>query len=339
MAIIDPSYNITDFAELQKRFNYTSEKPEVSVIVTCYNHSDFIEECLISIFTQETDFLFEVLIGDDASTDDSLKKIQALAQNYKIPSRIFKWKADSKWLRNGKPNGRLNFIRLYALAQGKYFARCDGDDTWINSSKLQIQYDCIRNGGYNVVFGQSIRGVNRHNSVLTSYYAGEFTAEDLKWQNVTGYTSSSIFWRDENKEDNIHLLTNALIAAPYGDWTLQLLFLRGRKKGFIIDQPLIFYRTHAGGAFSSASKHQRFIDHHIAVAIHEVLFQDTPYDDLEFYQRTNGSVNSFIQEQFAATPYKFLSNWIIGKLLASRTYLIFRKIIKKIVGVKSRSEG
>lgn len=73
---------IAESLEFEKTFHLTDDKPEVSVIVTCYNHSNFIEECLTSIFTQEADFLFEVLIGDDASTDDSLEKIEAIAQDW-----------------------------------------------------------------------------------------------------------------------------------------------------------------------------------------------------------------------------------------------------------------
>ena len=54
---------------------------KVSVLVTFYNQEDYVDEALQSVFDQKCDFDFEVLIGDDGSTDGTMAKLQKWKQN------------------------------------------------------------------------------------------------------------------------------------------------------------------------------------------------------------------------------------------------------------------
>lgn len=173
--------------------------------------------------------------------------------------------------------------------------------------------------------------------MLTHYFAGEFTTEELKWENISGYTSSSLFWIDDKKDESLSLFTK-MLSAPYGDWIMQLIFLRGGKKGFIINQPLILYRMHTGGAFTSASENQKFTDYLLALAIHECLFQKTPYSAQEFNHRANLYAFEYVQKQFAARPKEILRHWIYKQLKMSRAYLISKKIIRQSSVEHSRTE-
>lgn len=106
--------------------------PIVSVCVLAYNHIDYIGTCLQSLIDQETDFAFEVLVGDDCSTDGSRAVIEDFARRYPtIIKPIFHEK-------NSGGNG--NYIDTHRRATGRYVAHMDGDD-YALPGKLQKQVE------------------------------------------------------------------------------------------------------------------------------------------------------------------------------------------------------
>lgn len=111
------------------------EKPLVSVIVTTYNHQQFIREALDSILMQTVDFPYEILIGDDCSTDqtpDILKEYQG-----KYPDII------KLWIRPQNLGASRNAYELLLQAKGTYLATCEGDDYWIDNEKLALQVEFL----------------------------------------------------------------------------------------------------------------------------------------------------------------------------------------------------
>lgn len=267
--------NIEDALDFKKILNPMDEKPKVSVLVPCFNHSLYIEECLNSIFSQKTDFVFEVIIGDDASTDDSLEKIEAVASNYNIPTKIFRWKSDSKWLRKGRPTGKLNFLRLYSIAQGQYVSTCDGDDAWITENKLQLQYDLLERSDYRMVYGKSLVGATPESAVLTDQPSGEFTLETIQFKNRVGTNTNTLIWRDSEKEETLKLLTSVFLLCPWLDSILQHIFLRNGDKAFILPETLGFYRQHATGVYSSLSARDVLLDKYSQLMFQEYFYQDS----------------------------------------------------------------
>jgi glycosyltransferase involved in cell wall biosynthesis len=106
------------------------EIPEVSVCVVTYNQVEYIHECLQSVVDQETDFVFELLVGDDCSTDGTRSIVQKFAEKY--PDIV-------KPILHSKNIGALNnYVFVHNAAIGKYIAHLDGDDYWL-PGKLQIQ--------------------------------------------------------------------------------------------------------------------------------------------------------------------------------------------------------
>jgi SAM-dependent methyltransferase len=105
----------------------------VSIICLTYNHSAFIEKTLSSFIEQKTNFRFEIVIGEDCSTDNTLKIIHTWIDRY---PHIIK-------LISGGPNvgANLNGVRTYAACTGRYIALCEGDDRWTDPLKLQKQFD------------------------------------------------------------------------------------------------------------------------------------------------------------------------------------------------------
>lgn len=107
----------------------------VSVIVLTYNHKKYIKQALDSILAQKTDYLYEILVGDDASSDGTSAIVQTYAQKYPRVVRVF--------IRESNLGATNNLYNLFQYAKGKYIANCEGDDFWCDSNKLQRQVDFL----------------------------------------------------------------------------------------------------------------------------------------------------------------------------------------------------
>ncbi len=111
-----------------------SETPLVSIKCMTYNHKDFIAQALDSFLMQKTNFPFEVLVHDDASTDGTDNVIRGYEKKFpKIIKPIYE--TENQW---SKGNG-AHHVKIDAQTKGKYIAICEGDDYWIDESKLQKQ--------------------------------------------------------------------------------------------------------------------------------------------------------------------------------------------------------
>lgn len=113
---------------------------KVSVICTVYNHENFLKKCLDGFVMQKTNFPFEVIVHDDASTDHSADIIKEYAKHF---PNLFKPVLQEE---NQYSKG-INVMQdiILPVCKGKYIALCEGDDYWIDKSKLQIQYDFMEN--------------------------------------------------------------------------------------------------------------------------------------------------------------------------------------------------
>lgn len=107
---------------------------KLSVIILSYNFEKYIEQCLMSVLSQQTNFEFEILIRDDFSTDKSASIIE----------RVCFFNPNVKFIKGEK---NLGFARSYKqlldMAKGEYIAYTDGDDYWTDNFKLQRQSDFL----------------------------------------------------------------------------------------------------------------------------------------------------------------------------------------------------
>lgn len=107
----------------------------VSILTTAYNHAPYIAQALNSFLMQKTDFPFEVIIHDDASTDGTADIIRKYAEKYPdIIHPIFQTE-------NQYSKGADVYKFMIPLIRGKYIAQCEGDDYWCDERKLQKQVD------------------------------------------------------------------------------------------------------------------------------------------------------------------------------------------------------
>ena len=121
----------------------------VIVTIRClvYNHEPYIRQCLEGFVMQKTNFPFEAIVHDDASTDGSAAIIKEYAEKYPdIIKPILE--IENQY---SKHDGSLRRI-MDSHTRGKYIAYCEGDDYWIDPLKLQKQVDFLeRNPEYGLV--------------------------------------------------------------------------------------------------------------------------------------------------------------------------------------------
>ena len=112
-------------------------EPLVSILCIAYNHGKYICQCLNGIMNQKTDFPFEIIVHDDASTDDTPAIIQEFEHKY---PQLF----HCIYQRENQVKLKKPIVRnLLPLIRGKYVAVCEGDDYWIHPQKLQMQIEML----------------------------------------------------------------------------------------------------------------------------------------------------------------------------------------------------
>lgn len=110
----------------------------VSIICCAYNHEKFIKNTLDGFINQKTDFLYEILIHDDASTDNTSLIIKEYETKY--PNLIKPiYQTENQFSKGIGVSTTYQYPRI----SGKYVAFCEGDDCWIDENKLQKQVDCL----------------------------------------------------------------------------------------------------------------------------------------------------------------------------------------------------
>src|SRR5690606_24113344 len=116
---------------------------KLSVCIQTYNHAPYIAQALDSVLMQETDFDFEILLGEDESTDGTREICQEYARQHPDKIRLFLNSRENVIYINGRPTGRWNFMNNLRHVRGEYVALLDGDDYWTDPRKLQKQVDVL----------------------------------------------------------------------------------------------------------------------------------------------------------------------------------------------------
>ncbi len=228
----------------------------LSVRLMTYNHSEFILQCLNSIDSQVTNFKFEVIIGDDFSTDntaDLIRDFIKLSKNNNIKYQFLERGTAYKTKRNKL--GRLyNFTDILSNCSGKYIALIDGDDYWIYDYKLQKQVDFLENNkDFNICFTKANL---LKNNKLDIHKIPEISKEGIyRYDNLLDYydfiTTASVMFR--NILDNNY--PKWFYQLPMGDMGLYLIVCRESKMK-CLPEIMSVYRLHEKGLWSGANKEQ-----------------------------------------------------------------------------------
>lgn len=219
---------------------------KVSVLMVTYNQRQFVAQALQSAVQQETDFDYEIVVGDDWSTDGTREIIHRLQSEHGDKIRI---------LHTSHHLGmHQNMIRTYEACRGQYLAILEGDDYWTSPHKLQRQVDFLDNHEECVTCF--------HNAIVMATDASQerlycppdqkqlSTIEDILQENFI--PTCSVMCRS----GLIKEIPAWAFDLAFGDWPFHVLCACHGAIGYINDT-LAVYRRHEAGVWTTLSNQQK----------------------------------------------------------------------------------
>ena len=245
--------------------------PIVSVNMITYNHEPYIREAIEGVMMQQTDFEFELVIGEDASTDRTREICFEYQKRYPDKIRVLWWHEN---LRKVNHPAGCNGARTRAHCRGEFIALCEGDDYWIDPLKLQKQVDAMRkfpSVGYCVTDSLVKCEVPRNHPRLKNFVIREWRDDDTFVFDMGAYKPGFVP-KDEFWKNRIYYPRTATVMYRVSDLnearkTLEILNWKMKIGDVLLWNALPFvsdayyipditavYRLNAGGASFSIQK-------------------------------------------------------------------------------------
>ncbi|HUU20551.1 MAG TPA: glycosyltransferase [Sedimentisphaerales bacterium] len=221
------------------------KEPLVSVKMITYNHEPYIAQAIEGVLRQETSFPFELVIGEDCSTDGTLEIVFDYQKKYPDIIRVITSDQNVGMRKNG--------LRTQKACRGKYMALCEGDDYWTSPHKLQKQVDFLDNHAECSMCFHNVLLINEddHTEKQQKFYRHPmksfYSLEDLAGGNFI-HTCSVM-----NRSGLVTELPIWFYEMPMGDWPHHMLHAQHGLLGYI-DEVLAAYRIHRGGIWSSKKR-------------------------------------------------------------------------------------
>jgi len=269
---------------------------KVSVCVVTYNQEKYIAQCLQSLIEQVADFEFEIIVGNDCSTDATRSVVEGFQSAY--PFLIFP-------LHQSENIGAVeNCIQSYRRAKGKYLCHIDGDD-YALPGKLQKQVDYLERNPNCVICSHDMIVVNGEGSEIRSSFrrhrAGVNTLKDLYSQLPFFAHSSKMFVNDLDDPFWLELHPNALDVE---------LHVEQAKKGEVyhIDECLGAYRSFTGVSSQTVGVNPILVEG--VTRIFEEALQNPDLDQ------------DVIRRDYAASMYRYAYQAAVkGDVIGLRKYI------------------
>ena len=213
--------------------------PDISIFMITYNHELFIAKAIEAVLMQQTSYTYQLVIGEDCSTDGTRKICEEFAKKH--PDKI-------TLLPSLQNYGMVkNCIRTLEACTGKYIALCEGDDYWIDKNKLQTQVDFLENNtSYSLCFHDTYSIAGSKKSKSSTWDAPD-TSDINYLLSHRGYiaTSSVVFLNHNSVIQFLKTIGNP----PYLDFFIYVAVAQyGLLKFF--SKKMSVYRVHEGGVWS-----------------------------------------------------------------------------------------
>lgn len=213
--------------------------PIISIRVSTWNQAPFIAQALESILMQDFGGLYEVIVGDDASTDETASIVESYAPRFAGRLHLLRGT-----VRQGM---RANFDRTLAACRGQYVAVLDGDDFWTDPRKLAAQVQMLETHPEWVGCYHNVWVLDQSTGTQRAQFSQPpklvLTIEDLLVRNTMPH--SSMVFRNPGFDG----FPPGFTSLPMSDWPMNVLL--AQRGGFAyLDAICGTYRIHAGGAWS-----------------------------------------------------------------------------------------
>lgn len=251
-------------------------KPLVSICCITYKHELYIRDCLQGFINQKTNFAFEVLIYDDASTDGTVSIIREFEAKF---TNIIKpiYQTENQYSKGVKISVTFQFPRVL----GKYIALCEGDDYWTDPFKLQKQVDIIESdsqiGLVHSAYILRDDNKNLNREIITNI---NHSANDLHWR-IIGQeliiSTCSVLFRAGLHSLIVNNYSKDYNFVQIGDTPTWFHFARLSKIVYI-NEPLCVYRLSASGVTGSQETKKRigFLENALKLDLYLAKTYDAP---------------------------------------------------------------
>lgn len=321
-----------EYLGTEKPINTTD--PLVSVCITTYQHHEYIKRCVDSALDQETDFPFEIIIGEDESSDGTRDICKRLAEEHPDKIRLFLRSRDNVQFINGNPTGRHNFLETLKSARGKYIAFSDGDDYWIDPHKLQKQFKYME---ANPQLSMSIHNAytvdesdTRHSVFPDVRQESIINPENIIEKGGGFCATNSVLFQNSILDD----MPKWFIDAFVGDYSLFLLAIHHGKIG-LLPEVMSCYRSGHANSWSDlsnqAKKTKQYLD-----SLKSMLLNFNEYSEYKYNE--NIHMRIALEEIYSAVKIIMSGKLIYLKELSitDKSYAI--PALKKILKRKFRAQ-
>lgn len=220
---------------------------DVSILCLTYNHGKYIREALDGFLSQETEYTYEILIHDDASSDETVSIIQEYVERY--PSKIKPVYQRENQYSKGVLGG-ITYKFQYPRARGRYLAFCEGDDFWSDPKKLKLQIEFLEK---NLDYALSYHNYDVLEAKVRVLHEGR-KGQDMNlidYANcATGIQTLTVVMRNIFKD---LVLPDTILRHVTGSY---FWFMLAAEHGSVkyMDESMAVYRVHSEGIWSGKSK-------------------------------------------------------------------------------------
>ena len=287
---------------------------KVSICCLTYNHEKFIRDCIEGFLMQETNFTYEIIIHDDASTDSTASIIKEY-QNKNIDIIHCILQKENKLSKGIKPSQAY----VWPKAKGKYIALCEGDDFWTDPNKLQYQIDLMEKHKVDLSFHPSIIEEKENGNLKQNkknYFHGKklkkFSTNDIlnKDGQVLQVPTASIIFKKNTFDDLIH--KNPHFFSTYISHTIIVLIGSLKRKTLYIPRFMAVYRKGHDSSWTNRMK----LDSNFRVNYNSKLIEAYK----KFNHITKYKFNKKINKNISKRVFSTLKNLNIPLIVRSKHF-------------------
>jgi glycosyltransferase involved in cell wall biosynthesis len=244
--------------DLRRQLPPDSSKPKVSILVTTYNQEHLIPQAIDSILMQEVNFAYEIVIGEDASTDRTREIVIGLGQRYPEKIRVLLRKADvANRDRAIGLAGKINYLEALRACRGEYVAILDGDDYFTSPDKLRKQVNFLEAHPECAICFHNVLAIHENGTRASEKMCAADQKQFSDIEQLVGGHCLPACWIMYRREPLIEI-PDWFLTAKMGDWPLNIFKAQYGKIGYI-NEVMAAYRVHAAGVWSPRKRSHQLL--------------------------------------------------------------------------------